>query len=112
MLLNSGKDPASLERGLLDCFKTNTVANVHLFNIFMPLILKGNQKKVITISSGMADIDITRKYDVSADSAYSISKAAMNVVVAKFSSQYAQQGVLFLSICPGMVNTGHHDNSK
>jgi NAD(P)-dependent dehydrogenase (short-subunit alcohol dehydrogenase family) len=82
------------------------VGNIHLINIFMPLILKGDQKKVITLSSGLADIEITRQYDLGSSAAYSISKAAMNSAVAKFSAEYAQDGVLFLSVCPGMVNTG------
>lgn len=76
----------------------------------MPLVLNGREKKVITISSGMADLEITRKYDLDPGGPYSISKAAMNVAVAKFSAQYAKDGVLFMSICPGAVETGQ-DNS-
>jgi NAD(P)-dependent dehydrogenase (short-subunit alcohol dehydrogenase family) len=37
--------------------------------------------------------------------AYSVSKGALNVLVAKYSSVYASQGILFMSICPGMVDT-------
>lgn len=78
----------------------------------MPLILKGNIKKVITISSGMADLEAVRTFSFDGSSAYAISKAAMNMAVGKFSAQYSKDGVLFLSICPGVVNTGHFDNCK
>lgn len=74
----------------------------------MPMILKGNAKKVVVISSGFADGDFTNKYDVEPGSLYASSKAAMNMITAKFSAQYKKDGVLFLSICPGMVEVGHY----
>lgn len=89
---------------------TNVLANIHLFNLFMPQILKGKAKKVITISSGMGDMDMATKYDLDMSALYSTSKAAMNMIAAKFSAQYRKDGVLFLSICPGMVDVGHFDN--
>ena len=73
----------------------------------MPLILKGSVKKVITISSGLADMEFTNKYELTAEPLYASSKAAMNMITAKFNAQYKKDGVLFLSICPGMVNVGH-----
>ena len=57
----------------------------------------------------MADIDVINKFDLDLAAPYSISKAGMNLAVAKFSAQYAKDGVLFISICPGAVNTGHYD---
>lgn len=78
----------------------------------MPLVLKGSVKKVITISSGMADPDFVAKYKITSSAPYSISKAAMNVAVAKFSAQYSKDGVLFMSISPGLVDTGGFVNSK
>ena len=43
---------------------------------------------------------------------YSTSKAAMNLITAKFSAQYKKDGILFLSISPGFVDTGNNDLSK
>lgn len=76
----------------------------------MPLILAGKTKKVIVISSGFADLDLTNKFDLDLSALYAISKSAMNMVTAKFSAEYKKQGVLFLSICPGMVDVGHYKN--
>lgn len=92
--------------------QTNVIGNIYLFNSFMPQVLKGKAKKVVTISSGMGDMDLAKDHGISESSLYSISKAAMNMVTAKFSAQYKKDGVLFLSICPGMVEVGHYDTCK
>lgn len=106
LILASGQSPKQLGEDLRLSFETNVIGNIHLFNLTIPLVLAGRGKKVITISSGMADIDLVAKYDVEPGAPYPISKAAVNVAVAKFSAQYARDGVLFMSICPGMVETG------
>jgi NAD(P)-dependent dehydrogenase (short-subunit alcohol dehydrogenase family) len=73
----------------------------------MPLILNGSAKKVVMISSGHADVELARKYDVFETAEYSISKAAVNMAVAKFSAEYRAKGVLFLSVSPGVVDTAN-----
>jgi NAD(P)-dependent dehydrogenase (short-subunit alcohol dehydrogenase family) len=102
-----GNKPQELEQEMMEFFKVNAVANVHLFNLFMPLILKGRAKKVVAISSGSADLESVREFDIVNFPAYAMSKAALNVAVAKFSAQYRKYGVLFISICPGLVEAGH-----
>lgn len=110
--MRSADQPELLEKDLLDSFNVNVVGNIRLINLYLPLILKGTAKKVIAISTGMADIDLIAKFGVANGSPYAISKAAMNAAVAKFSAQYSGQGVLFMSISPGLVNTGAFDNRK
>lgn len=100
-----GDKPEELTNDLLDCFKTNVIGNIHLFNLYLPLVLKGRAKKVIAISSGMADDSLITKYNVDLAGPYSISKAALNTAVAKFAAQYEKEGVLFLSLSPGVVAT-------
>jgi len=72
----------------------------------MPLILKGRAKKVIAISTGISDPEMTLKADIFQATSYSMSKAALNVAVAKFSALYREKGVLVMAICPGAVDTG------
>lgn len=110
--MNRGQQPEALERNLFEYFKINVVGNIHLFNLFTPLILKGEAKKVIALSTGQADLDIIPKLNIDLCPAYAISKAGLNTAVAKFSAQYAKDGVLFMSICPGMVETGHFAKGK
>lgn len=105
--LNRTVDEVDKEAGQL--FQTNVVGNIHLFNIFLPLILKGKAKKVVAISSGMADLDLINDAEIDVGPLYSASKAALNVAVAKFNAQYKKDGVLFLSISPGVVDVGRSD---
>lgn len=100
-----GQEPEALEKELLGTFQTNAIGNIHLINVFMPLILQGSAKKVIALSTGLGDIDLIRNHDIWMGVAYSISKAALNMVIAKFSAQYREEGILFLGISPGVVNT-------
>ncbi len=88
--------------------QTNVVGNIHLFHLFLPLVLKGKVKKVITISTGMADLDLTNECEIDTGALYAASKAAMNVIVAKFNAQYKKDGVLFLSISPGLVEVDRY----
>lgn len=83
-----------------------------MFNLFLPLLLKGEKKKVVFISSGLADLDLISNYEIEVSGPYSLAKAATNVVVAKFHAEYAKDGVLFMSISPGVVDTEHFDPSK
>ena len=90
--------------------QTNVTGNIHLINLFMPLVLKGNVKKIIAISSGHADLSLINDIGVEVSALYSASKAALNVIVAKFSVQYKKDGVLIFSMSPGVVDVGHFDN--
>lgn len=76
----------------------------------MPLVLKSSIKKVIAISSGMGDPELAVKLDLYESPPYAISKIALNMAIAKFQAEYNKDGVLFLAICPGVVNTGQFDN--
>ncbi|RYP70038.1 hypothetical protein DL771_005729 [Monosporascus sp. 5C6A] len=100
----SPKDAADALRKSID---TNVIGNIYLNNVFLPLILKGNAKKIIAISSGMADIDFINQFDIQIAPLYAASKAALNVITAKYSAQYKKQGVLFISMSPGVVDTGN-----
>ena len=64
-------------------------------------------KKVITISSGAGDLDATLWVGstVPVGTMYSISKAAVNMAMAKYACQYKAEGFVFLSLSPGLVNT-------
>lgn len=100
--------PEEITKTSRELFEVNVIGNIHLFNLFMPLVLKGEAKKVITISSGFADPDLTRNYDIGTAPLYSVSKAAVNMVVAKFSAEYREEGVLFLALTPGTVDVGQY----
>ncbi|KAK3374750.1 hypothetical protein B0H63DRAFT_480835 [Podospora didyma] len=106
-----GDRPDEITKTLRLLFETHVIANVHLFNLLMPLILHGKAKKVILISSGFADPVFTAEFDITPGSLYASTKAAANMIVAKYSAQYKKDGVLFLAVCPGMVEVGHYKDA-
>ena len=53
----------------------------------------------------MADVDLINAVDVAVAGPYSVSKAAANVVIAKYNAAHKREGILFLSISPGYVAT-------
>ncbi|KAJ6580833.1 hypothetical protein B0H19DRAFT_1251118 [Mycena capillaripes] len=105
----------ALEEDLLDNFKVNTIGTVHTINAFLPLLRNGSTKKVLALSTSVSNLDLTLSADIVAEPGYAISKAALNMVVAKYAAQYKAEGFVFLAICPGMVATsilpvaGSHD---
>ena len=89
---------------------TNVLGVVYSINAFLPLVLKGTEKKVIVITTGMADAEAMRPQDDRSEGlptqmAYCASKAAVNMVVAKFAAELQPKGVITLALSPGVVNT-------
>jgi len=84
----------------------NVLGVVYSINAFLPLIVKGSVKKIIVISTGLADADRTIAGDGNPILVtYSAMKAALNMVVAKFAAELKPKGLKFLSLSPGLVNT-------
>ncbi|QDS76880.1 hypothetical protein FKW77_003716 [Venturia effusa] len=99
--------PAVLE----DFNKSIQINLVGIFNTvtaFLPLLRKSQVKKVISITTGMADLDFTLSYSIPTAAPYSISKAALNMLVAKYHNAYKEEGILFMGISPGMVATAEN----
>ncbi|KAK7915220.1 hypothetical protein PG985_012923 [Apiospora marii] len=86
-------------------FEVNVTGVLQTTYTFLPLIQQGDLKKVATISSGMGDLDFVNEFGVFQAAPYGISKAATSMLVAKFQASYRDQGILFVSICPGSVDT-------
>ncbi|KAJ7665112.1 hypothetical protein DFH06DRAFT_1186668 [Mycena polygramma] len=104
--------PEAVEDDLLDNFKVNTIGVIHSINAFLPLLRNGSAKKVLTLSTGLGDLDFTLLAEATSEPGYSISKAATNMVVAKFAAQYKAEGFTFLAISPGLVATGMAPGSE
>jgi NAD(P)-dependent dehydrogenase (short-subunit alcohol dehydrogenase family) len=66
---------------------------------------KGVRYKVVNLSTGIADLELIHATDMAIGAPYAASKAAANVVVAKYAAALKDEGILFLSISPGYVST-------
>ncbi|KAG2155705.1 hypothetical protein DEU56DRAFT_724660 [Suillus clintonianus] len=105
LTLDSYSSAELLTKDLLDSFNINVIAIIHTINIFLPLLKNGKAKTVVTLSSGLGDLDMTMVAEFANSAPYSISKAAVNMVNAKYATQYKPEGFVFLALSPGLVDT-------
>ncbi|KAI0740434.1 NAD(P)-binding protein [Earliella scabrosa] len=98
-------DAKTLEDDLVTAFRTNVAGVAHTINAFLPLLRAGPIKKVVTLSTGLADIDVIVRSGFSKNPQYPISKAALNMLVAEYAAALEHEGFTFLAISPGLVNT-------
>ncbi|KAF7337764.1 NAD(P)-binding protein [Mycena sanguinolenta] len=105
LALDDFPNTEALEHDLIDVFKTNTIGAIHSTNAFLPLLKNGLAKKVVSITSVLGDPEVTVSTEAIGQVSYSISKAALNMVVAKYAAQYKAEGFTFLAIAPGFVQT-------
>jgi NAD(P)-dependent dehydrogenase (short-subunit alcohol dehydrogenase family) len=85
--------------------EANILSITNTTNIFLPLIRKGKEKKIIVLSSGFADIEFTRTAEIPFHIPYSISKVAIGMLVAKYAVELKSEGIMTLSMAPGWVDT-------
>ncbi|KAF7288186.1 hypothetical protein HMN09_01418000 [Mycena chlorophos] len=99
----------ALEEDLVNNFRTNAIAPIHVTNAFLPLLRAAPAAKAITISSGAGDPDFVRNVagGWAAHAGYGMAKAALNVAVAKYAASMRASGgkIVFLAISPGIVDT-------
>ncbi|KAK2022429.1 putative short-chain dehydrogenase [Colletotrichum zoysiae] len=80
----------------------NVVAPVTLFRAFVPLIRKSQDKKILIITSTMGSIELA-EYTPNMGNAYSVSKAALNMVGRKYSTVLKNDGIITALLHPGLV---------
>ncbi|OQN95152.1 hypothetical protein B0A48_18756 [Cryoendolithus antarcticus] len=100
----TGKE-TELHLELTETIKANVIGPILTINALLPLIHNGNEKKLIYITSGAGDVDMTRKSRLAGQIGYSASKAGGNVVMAKYAGELADEGIKTISISPGWVET-------
>ncbi|TCD63794.1 hypothetical protein EIP91_004945 [Steccherinum ochraceum] len=102
---------SKLASDFVDSFQINVVETIHATNAFLPLILAASKKstsptpKVVTLSSGVADIKFFSKTGLAFIGPYTVAKAAQAAVTAQYASTHYQDNVIFFTISPGFVNT-------
>ena len=74
-------------------------------NHFLPLIRHGDLKKIVYITSGIGDINVTRVCELPNLLGYSVSKASGNIMMAKYAAELKHEGIKTLSLSPGWVAT-------
>ncbi|EJD36357.1 NAD(P)-binding protein [Auricularia subglabra TFB-10046 SS5] len=93
-------------------FDTNVLGVILATNAFLPVLKNGHTKKVLSLSTGLADpaavLGIGHKYAV----AYSITKVGIEMANIKYAAKYKDEGFTFLTISPGIVKTDMYGPPK
>lgn len=94
-----------LESELNETFSVNVVGAAFTIQAFLPLVRKGQTKKIATITSAMGSDTLTNHFGVAMAGPYCVSKAALNCLVAKYNVALKKEGILCFGISPGLVAT-------
>lgn len=91
---------------------TNVAGVLYSINAFLPLIKNSKIKKVVVISSGLADTELFESTGLTGAVSYTISKSAANLLIVKYAIEFKDDGIKFLALSPGLVMTEGNDLSK
>jgi len=89
-------------------FRTNTLGPIYVTNAFLSLLratAATKTSKVISITSLVGDCKAITATEIPQGAAYSISKAGLNMAMAKYGARFKDENIIFLSLSPGLVNT-------
>ena len=87
--------------GWLATFRTNSVAPVLVANALKPNLMKGKDRKLVTLTSVLGSI----AEDSGGFQPYSATKAAVNSLMHSLSKNWAKDGILVGIFHPGWVQT-------
>lgn len=104
----ASKDP-SLKNQLDIVFATNATGPAIVTDVFKPLLLRSSNARLIYITSSLGSLTIMSdpndiRYNVPAK-AYSISKAALNMLMVQDAKELGPKGVKVWAMCPGFVES-------
>ena len=85
-----------------EVLRVNTIGPMKMAEAFVGNVSASDQKKVVTISSGMGSIADT---GTGGHFAYRTSKAAVNMAMATLADTLSPQGIIVVTLCPGWCRT-------
>jgi NAD(P)-dependent dehydrogenase (short-subunit alcohol dehydrogenase family) len=88
-----------------ETFKTGLYGALWTTNAFLPLIEKGQEKKIIHISTAMADLEFIKITGIDHGVPYAVSKSAQTMLATKYAAELAPKGIKVLALSPGWVDT-------
>jgi NAD(P)-dependent dehydrogenase (short-subunit alcohol dehydrogenase family) len=94
-----------LRKDMIASLDVNILGVMYSINAFLPLIRNSNVKKIIVISTGLADTENVPKNRNPTFVTYCAMKAALNMIVAKYSVELKPEEIIVLALSPGIVNT-------
>jgi NAD(P)-dependent dehydrogenase (short-subunit alcohol dehydrogenase family) len=83
-------------------FDSNVVGVARVTRAFLPHLRKSSRARIANISSGAGSISEKEDFDYYA---YSVSKAALNMLTRALSAEFRPEGIIVTAISPGWVKT-------
>ena len=83
-------------------FDTNTLAAARVIRAFYPMLAKSERPRILNVSSGLGSVSTKDDHGYYA---YSISKAALNMLTRMIAHEFGPSGVTTVAISPGWVRT-------
>ncbi len=107
---NAGIMPENGEESILkielellrQAFNANALGSARVVRAFFPMLVQSERPRILNVSSGLGSIS-TR--DDHSYYAYSISKAALNMLTRMMAFEFAARGVTTVAVSPGWVRT-------
>ena len=94
-----GTFDASIMKSILN---VNTIAPLLIIQQYIDLLKKGNQPKIVNISSGLGSLARANSCRMSI---YSLSKAALNMGTIHLAHELKYDGIVVIALTPGWVKT-------
>ena len=83
-------------------YETNVLGAVRVIRVFYPMLARSERPRILNVASGLGSISTKDDF---AYYAYSISKAALNMLTRALAYEFAPHGVTTVAISPGWVRT-------
>jgi NAD(P)-dependent dehydrogenase (short-subunit alcohol dehydrogenase family) len=95
--------------GLVKCLTTNVVGSARVTESFLPLLKKSSSPRLLFVTSSLGSItdrsDPSSVYTPVKDPGYRTSKAALNMLMACYWHELAEEGFKVFTLCPGPLLT-------
>ncbi|KAK7219670.1 hypothetical protein V2G26_007673 [Clonostachys chloroleuca] len=90
---------------LMSLFNVNVMSAHQVTRAYLPLLKKGNTKKIANISTTVGSITMAPTFREIPTPAYKISKAALNMLTVQYALSLADQGFTTIAVSPGWIKT-------
>ncbi|OJD29425.1 short chain oxidoreductase [Diplodia corticola] len=104
-VMNYTADGITAMSDLDETFKINVTGVHYVTTAFLPLLEKGQLKKIINISTTLGSIGLSKTYAQMPVPSYKISKAALNMLTVQYALSLADKGFTVVAISPGWIQT-------
>ncbi|CRG92570.1 hypothetical protein PISL3812_09632 [Talaromyces islandicus] len=85
---------------------STNVTGVHRVTAaFLPLLSRGQVKKIVNVSSTLGSIELSVRSPATFHPSYKISKAALNMLTVQYAAELAPQGFTVFAVSPGWLQT-------